>query len=1296
MKGNPSQSPLSSAQLRQNPHRFEHIFGLSVCDYDTLLQRLVEDDREPKISSTEKRAEEVIIALLSMRQSMTQEVLSACFGIDEAAVGDIINRLQPRLEDVLALHLKGSAVARNRKQLIDPPKNIDEAQRLLQELQIHQVELTAQNEELKISRAETEKQLLRYTELYEFAPMGYFTVARDGTLIQSANLTAERLMGLPRSEFLHQPFVRFIEEESRLVVHDLFKKAFARATADEPEGCEVKMLGKGQKPLWAHIKAVVSTDGQLCRIAVLDITERKEAEEALRESEQKLRLTFETISEGVALNEIVYDEAGEAIDYRILEINSAFKTTADYRGEVIVGQLATDLYGRTRQMIHDFWLEARNRKTTYQSEFLSPASHRWFEITTSPIVNHRFVTTFFDITERKRAEDALKASSERWKLLFDILPVGVSVVDTEGSIIESNAALHTILRLGNNDVTATARKRQYYKSDYTPMRVEEFPSYRVFESGQIVRDVEIGVKDEDGREIWVSTNAAPLSEDKVVIVTADITERKRVGEKLHQSEENQQRILETIGVGVTVTRNGQLLFVNESFCRLIGYTAEEMRSLDFYDTVHPHSRQLIRERGLARMRGEDVPERYETQFCHKNGAVLWIDISAFLIEYGGATAVLATLVDITDRKRAEEALIMSYRDVKNFRSALEATALISITDAQGKIVYANEQFVALSQYSTQELIGNNHRMINSGYHDTEFFKNLWQTITSGEPWRGEIRNRAKDGSYYWVDAVISPMFDEHGEVYQYMAVRYDITGRKQSEEALRQSEERFRSIIDVSPVPYALNDDHGNITYLNPAFIQTFGYDLSDIPTLTEWWLRAYPDAVYRESVMVAWQEHLEKAEQGHKPFEAIDVEIHCKDGGQRSALVGAAAIGGTFHGTHLVILFDFTDRKQAERLLAASEERYRSFVELQGTYFLRTDLEGKYTYASPAHIQTFGMGKTSLIGRSGLEHIISEDHPKTFWAVEQCLQNPGTAVSVVLRKPSTSGRILWTEWEFITIQNAEGVVTEIQCVGHDITERKIAEQDLRELNQTLEERVEKRTRELVTLNNEKNEFLGIAAHDLKNPLSGILSSAEILERYFGGEAQSKRYVSMIVSASEQMLDIIENLLDVNKIESGLLKVHIIPISLEVVAAVVEDYQQRATTKGIILRYHTAPDELVPTVLADEQALWQVMDNLISNAVKYSPHWKSVSVRVLSRTDEEGKRFGRVEVQDEGPGISEADMHKLFAKFTRLTAQPTGGENSTGLGLSIVKKLVELQQGQVWCESELGKGANFIVEFPCT
>ncbi|MFY8001277.1 MAG: sensor histidine kinase, partial [Candidatus Kapaibacteriota bacterium] len=152
------------------------------------------------------------------------------------------------------------------------------------------------------------------------------------------------------------------------------------------------------------------------------------------------------------------------------------------------------------------------------------------------------------------------------------------------------------------------------------------------------------------------------------------------------------------------------------------------------------------------------------------------------------------------------------------------------------------------------------------------------------------------------------------------------------------------------------------------------------------------------------------------------------------------------------------------------------------------------------------------------------------------------------------------------------------------------------------------------------------------------------------------------------------------------------PMSVEILDAIVDDYQTRATQKGIILYYEPLPPD-TSWILADKQTVRQIFENLISNAVKYSPPWKQVWVRV-KHTEFSGKKMMRVEVQDEGPGLSEEDKSKLFQKFARLSAQPTGGENSTGLGLSIVKKLVELQQGRVWCESTLGKGATFIVEFP--
>jgi signal transduction histidine kinase len=183
------------------------------------------------------------------------------------------------------------------------------------------------------------------------------------------------------------------------------------------------------------------------------------------------------------------------------------------------------------------------------------------------------------------------------------------------------------------------------------------------------------------------------------------------------------------------------------------------------------------------------------------------------------------------------------------------------------------------------------------------------------------------------------------------------------------------------------------------------------------------------------------------------------------------------------------------------------------------------------------------------------------------------------------------------------------------------------------------------------------------------------------------------MQTTERMMQIINNLLDGNAIELGVFNFTIEKCDLTVfVEQIVADYAERAAIKRIQVQYTPPPDSTI-TALGDRSALKSVLDNILSNAVKYSPHGKNVFVRVLTSVE---TATARVEVQDEGPGISEQDMAKLFGKFARLTARPTGGEHSTGLGLSIVKKMVEAMNGRVWCESEVGQGATFIVELPAS
>ncbi|TAE21521.1 MAG: hypothetical protein EAZ92_16860 [Candidatus Kapaibacterium sp.] len=262
--------------------------------------------------------------------------------------------------------------------------------------------------------------------------------------------------------------------------------------------------------------------------------------------------------------------------------------------------------------------------------------------------------------------------------------------------------------------------------------------------------------------------------------------------------------------------------------------------------------------------------------------------------------------------------------------------------------------------------------------------------------------------------------------------------------------------------------------------------------------------------------------------------------------------------------------------------------------------------------------------------------------------------------------------------QTAE-ISRQMHILDDQAREIELRNSELQQKNLALEE-----------LNREKTEFLGIAAHDLKNPLASIILTAENLQRYRATMKpdQAERLQENIRSTASRMKSIIERLLDVNVIESGGMNLNIEECDFpQLVRSTVEEYRARATAKNITL--HVAVSDESIRTLADEAALHTILENLISNAIKYSPFGRNVFVQL-------GREGGmaRCDVQDEGPGFSEDDQLRLFGKYTRLTPKPTGGEHSTGLGLSIVKRMIEMQRGHVWCSSKLGEGATFSITLP--
>ncbi len=237
--------------------------------------------------------------------------------------------------------------------------------------------------------------------------------------------------------------------------------------------------------------------------------------------------------------------------------------------------------------------------------------------------------------------------------------------------------------------------------------------------------------------------------------------------------------------------------------------------------------------------------------------------------------------------------------------------------------------------------------------------------------------------------------------------------------------------------------------------------------------------------------------------------------------------------------------------------------------------------------------------------------------------------------------------------------------------------------------KLEDQNRKLVELNNEKNHFLGIAAHDMKNPIYSISMLAKAIQDDKNiNRDDIEDFTSDIITTSDRMLVLIKELLDINAIEQGFMKFDKINYDiLESVSSICDLYSERANLKNININFKPINDSYY--IYTDKRVVFQVLDNLLSNAIKFSNFNKNIFINISDENDKI-----KISIKDEGPGISNEDMTKLFMKFSRLSAQPTADESSTGLGLSIAKQYIEALEGKIWCESTIGEGANFIFELP--
>jgi PAS domain S-box-containing protein len=1016
-----------------------------------------------------------------------------------------------------------------------------------------------------------------------------------------------------------------------------------------------------------------------------DITARKRAEKKLIESEEKLSLFVQHAPAALAM----FDR-----DMRYIAASRRWLDDNKVSLKEIIGAVHYDIVPD----ISDEWKEIHRRALNGESDkndddkfvrqdgsvlFLKWEVRPWYNAEKE--VGGIIIITE-DITARKLNEEKIEVALIKYKTLFDNLPIGISISDNNGKIIETNSVAEDLLGITEEEHKKRSiddRDWQIIRSDGTPMPTEEYASVRAIKAGKKVENMEMGILKPDRSVTWVNVVAAPfpIINHGVIVAFNDITARKKTEKQLIESEKRFATIFHDspIPIAIISLKDGEIILTNPSVTNFLGYTQEELignTTLTMGIWADSNDRQEFIEKLRAHSRVYDM----EAVLCLKSGekrhALMWGE----LIEYYGEECVLLEIIDIHEKKIQEEKIrlqneklnailhslpdklfihdadgtfleayttspdgyiapkekflgkkisdifqkeiaelnltylrrclqerepvshefstdykgtystfevrIVPFMDNKAIRFVRDITKskenereifklnkaidnspiAIVITDTNGIINYASSAFETTTGYSNDQVLGQNIRILESGKHPIELYANMWQTIESGNIWEGEMINRKKDGTFYWVYLTISPLYENEKQITGYLAVQQDITEKKKNEQKILELNSSLERRIEERTSELQSNQD----------------------------------------KLMLS----------------------------QRIAQLG---------------IWEFNTKNDQ---VMWSEETYKIYE--------RSPEKGPYTF------------------KELLDSIYPEDREQ-FEKRGYSMIHGETLNSFVLRHYTDKGNLKWVKYYLKgIIENGEAI--HVQGALLDITAEKQTQLQLEEAVHEAEE-----------ANKAKSIFLANMSHEIRTPLNSIIGFSELLYNTIDDD-KKRSQIASIRNSGRSLLKIINDILDLSKVEADKMIVESEPINVfQVVTDVCSIFEPNIAEKNLHLTIEPVTVIDMPLLL-DETRLRQILFNLVGNAIKFTFRG-GISVGIDHEEKDEKTVDLKICIRDTGMGISEDELEAIFEPFVQQKGQTQKAFGGTGLGLTISRRMAGAMGGEISVKSKLNEGSEFTLLF---